>query len=466
MPYPSEHAARMKDPKQFTSFSRKVLGAGVTAIIGWKDSKSTIQAYRFDKTKFSPAEAKKWLKDHKEHYILFEAAKTEDALPATLERPVNTFDMAMTIDVPTKREYTKEGYLIVPARLAQPGLFEYYGYELPGVPDLDKLTLYKVWSPAATLFDPETMKSFENKPFVDDHKMVDATDWRGKTVGFVRDIYKEMVDDKEYLMGTIVVTDSETISEIEGGKKEISLGYDGEYFFAKDMPEDSGIPKDADLVRTRMIGNHVALVKEGRAGHDCKIMDAKGAEMDKVLELLNELKTMLAQLLELEKKEQEGKDKLPPAPPAPDKEKEEMGKKLAEMDAQIKTLCDAKAALEKTNAPEAVEAAAEDRAAVMLDAKRLLPTIDCRGKSIKKIMIEVLQAKHQDAAKEIDAILKGTVLTNDAIDESAVRSAFSFVSSTADEHGVIGHQPPKPEDGKTEDYGDKLMKANNVHAKK
>lgn len=41
-----------------------------------------VQSIRFPKDKFSVAEAKKWLKDHKKKYILFEPAKVTKTWPS------------------------------------------------------------------------------------------------------------------------------------------------------------------------------------------------------------------------------------------------------------------------------------------------------------------------------------------------------------------------------------------------
>jgi hypothetical protein len=79
MPYQNEHAARLTDPDKYKSFSREndKLGKGIDVIYGiTKAGKSEIQAIRFDKTKFTPQQAKDWLKAHKEFKpIEFEAAK-------------------------------------------------------------------------------------------------------------------------------------------------------------------------------------------------------------------------------------------------------------------------------------------------------------------------------------------------------------------------------------------------------
>ena len=83
MPFPNEHAARVINPNRFDekSFRRKKITDGVDAIMGkLKDEKTmTVQSYRFDKTKFTVEQARKWLKDHDIKVILFEKAIEESA---------------------------------------------------------------------------------------------------------------------------------------------------------------------------------------------------------------------------------------------------------------------------------------------------------------------------------------------------------------------------------------------------
>jgi hypothetical protein len=78
MPYPNEHAARIHQPGQYDSFARKNIAPGVDAIFGIKDGKSEIQAYRFDRGKFTPEQAKKWLAEHNIEYIDFEPASNQE----------------------------------------------------------------------------------------------------------------------------------------------------------------------------------------------------------------------------------------------------------------------------------------------------------------------------------------------------------------------------------------------------
>lgn len=79
MPYPNEHAARVKDPDLFDpkSFRRKSIAPGIEIIVGKLkngDGAMVTQAYRFDRSKFTVEQARKWLKDHEVNTIGFEAA--------------------------------------------------------------------------------------------------------------------------------------------------------------------------------------------------------------------------------------------------------------------------------------------------------------------------------------------------------------------------------------------------------
>lgn len=81
MPYPNEHAARIRDPGDFDpkSFRSKDLKGGVRIIVAklkGEDS-MTVQAYRFSVDQFTVEQAKQWLKDYKITYILFEPAVSD-----------------------------------------------------------------------------------------------------------------------------------------------------------------------------------------------------------------------------------------------------------------------------------------------------------------------------------------------------------------------------------------------------
>jgi len=80
-PFPNEHWARIKNPDNFDQFRRKndEFGSGIDVIYGKKKGgKMEVQAIRFDKDKFTVAEAKKWLKDNDYKAILFEPASGKE----------------------------------------------------------------------------------------------------------------------------------------------------------------------------------------------------------------------------------------------------------------------------------------------------------------------------------------------------------------------------------------------------
>ena len=83
MPFPNEHAARQVDPGKFRSFARQNNrgGQGVDFIFGIKPGGgSELQSIRFDRKRFTPTEARRWLKDHKRRTGLEVATNKADYL--------------------------------------------------------------------------------------------------------------------------------------------------------------------------------------------------------------------------------------------------------------------------------------------------------------------------------------------------------------------------------------------------
>lgn len=78
MPYPNQHAFRLIQPSEFIDGSIYTvdLGDGISIIVGRLKStgKTTRQAVRFDRTKHTYEQARKWVKDHNYQPILSEKA--------------------------------------------------------------------------------------------------------------------------------------------------------------------------------------------------------------------------------------------------------------------------------------------------------------------------------------------------------------------------------------------------------
>ena len=72
--------------------------------------------------------------------------------------------------------------------------------------------------------------------------------------------------DGKYLVGDLYITDNGLINQIENGdKREVSCGYEASYT----------MNKDGTIDQTNIVGNHVAVVNAGRAGHSVAIKDSK-----------------------------------------------------------------------------------------------------------------------------------------------------------------------------------------------
>ena len=82
-PYPNEHACRLEDMDKYIRIRREndKFAKGIHAIWGIQGGNKPVelQAIRFDKTKYTVAEARKWLKDHDYKCKLFEPASEKCA---------------------------------------------------------------------------------------------------------------------------------------------------------------------------------------------------------------------------------------------------------------------------------------------------------------------------------------------------------------------------------------------------
>ncbi len=96
MPYPNEHAARIENPDKYEKTRREnnKFGEGIHAIWGiLKGGKTELQAIRFDKTKFTVEQAKKWLNEHDYKPIAFEPASKKDRNMQGMEIKVFPFEL-------------------------------------------------------------------------------------------------------------------------------------------------------------------------------------------------------------------------------------------------------------------------------------------------------------------------------------------------------------------------------------
>lgn len=167
-----------------------------------------------------------------------------------------------------KQSLTNEGFLVchdVP--IARTGVQLYSSDE---VPIESKNGEVKVIRDEESVFDPDTMASFEGKPVTINHPpdFVTPDNWKDYAVGTTQNVRRGVGLQDDLLIADLLITDKEAIDAIRNaGLREVSCGYEASY-----EQTDAGIGRQFEIV-----GNHVALVTRGRAGARCAIQDQQGA---------------------------------------------------------------------------------------------------------------------------------------------------------------------------------------------
>ena len=179
---------------------------------------------------------------------------------------------------------TPEGYLIcTDAILARTGKQTYRKNEI--FKDSDDDTEIEVDRTEDEVFSPQTLASFENKPVTVEHpdEDVNVHNYKEYAVGFVRDVRRGEVNGQPVILGNLVITDEQTIQEIENGEHtDLSCGY------------DCDIADEANPCQRNIRGNHVALCEQGRAGiarivdSTCKDFDDTGKNIRVVKEFIEQ----------------------------------------------------------------------------------------------------------------------------------------------------------------------------------
>lgn len=179
-------------------------------------------------------------------------------------------DARLAFDRTTVRTYTVEGFLRVErTHLSKANICPYLGKEIPNAEELglDPTKIYKL------LRDPDELAkaadTFNNLPLLSRHESVDVDDHQPELI--VGSTGTDAVFDAPYLDNSLVVWTKDAIAGIEDEtQQELSCGYR----YRADMTPGifGGMPFDG--VMRDIKGNHVALVKAGRAGADVVVGDA------------------------------------------------------------------------------------------------------------------------------------------------------------------------------------------------
>ena len=184
-----------------------------------------------------------------------------------------------------KYETTPEGYLRVWASIARTGIQHYT--------DADG-SIRKEFRPESEVASPESLASFAGKAITMEHPpaLLDSENTKSYQVGFTG---SEVVYDDGFVRAVMTVTDQEVIDKVtRGDVREVSAGYRVSYDPTPGVT-DSG--EHYDGIQTGISGNHVAIVRRGRAGPQVKLHLDRQDAADPSLFSLEENQTMSAKVV-------------------------------------------------------------------------------------------------------------------------------------------------------------------------
>ena len=121
--------------------------------------------------------------------------------------------------------------------------------------------------PSSAVFDPASMRSFEGRPFTNEHprENISPESFKRDAAGSLGDrVYRDSVHGQDVLrVSRININDAQTILDLKNGKRELSAGYWADFDPTPGVTADG---KRYDGTQVSIEGNHVALVNRGKAG--------------------------------------------------------------------------------------------------------------------------------------------------------------------------------------------------------
>lgn len=181
------------------------------------------------------------------------------------------------VGITTKRKLS-DGRLVVDARFARAGIYEYAGREVDpdNVHGMRDKAVVRVYRPPEEVFDADAMASFAFKAITDDHpaEMVTAENWREHSRGITDG---EIKRDGEFVRVPMMIADAGLVAKVDAGKAELSAGYGAELTFGAGFTPGG---ESYDAVMSGIRGNHIAVVDTGRAGAECRIADTISEGVD------------------------------------------------------------------------------------------------------------------------------------------------------------------------------------------
>ena len=169
-----------------------------------------------------------------------------------------------------KKEVDQNSYWFIKDNpLSKVGIFPYLGRQISS--DLEPDKIYQVLRPEEELSKPETIASLKLIPLVNEHEMLGENFTPAEKKG-THGVTGDNAEFNNGLLSNDLKIFSESLKqEIQNGKKELSAGY----FCNYDLTPGEYNGQHYDAVQRDIKFNHIALVEEGRMGHDVRVMDCQ-----------------------------------------------------------------------------------------------------------------------------------------------------------------------------------------------
>lgn len=218
----------------------------------------------------------------------------------------------LSYPISPNKALTKEGFLICRnAVIASIGAREYAISETNEVKPNAEGKVF-IMRPSDVLFSDDTINSLEGKPVTLGHPPVDSVtgdNWKQYAVGSISHVRKGEGHTAGCLVADLMIFEPKAIEAVFNGvAKELSCG-----FKSNVIDQGGGIG-----IETNFIGNHVALVPQGKGGATCSLKDSvitkedtdmaffkkDAAPADVNAQILQQLQAMSERLAALEKSAQ------------------------------------------------------------------------------------------------------------------------------------------------------------------
>ena len=172
----------------------------------------------------------------------------------------------------THREFTDEGFLKVPGRVAKTGIQQYLRKELQL--DGDPNEVVNVFRPEDEVFKAESLDTYNCADITIRHPgdLVNAKNYSATSKGVVRGSGRR---DGDFVVADLIIKDQLAIDDINAGNAELSAGYTADYV-AQEGTAPSG--ENYQYIQRDIRVNHVAIVPMARAGRQARIFDNQQRE--------------------------------------------------------------------------------------------------------------------------------------------------------------------------------------------